>query len=122
MRVLLVEDDVLAARSLVQMLRSGGAVADTCDTGEEALDLVKHYDYDVVVLDLMLPDIEGFEVVRRMRAARLEVPILILSGLSKPSAKIKGFGLGADDYISKPFDKAELIARMAGSRPSQQRL
>ena len=112
MRVLLVEDDLTAARGIALTLRSGGLVVDTTDTGEEALELVKHYDYDIIVLDLLLPDMEGYEVVRRMRAARMETPVLILSGLSKPGAKVKGFGLGADDFISKPFDKAELVARM----------
>ena len=112
MRVLLVEDDVTAARGITLMLRSGGLIVDTTDTGEEALELVKHYDYDIVVLDLMLPDMEGYEVVRRMRSARMETPVLILSGLSRPGAKVKGFGMGADDFISKPFDKAELVARM----------
>ena len=106
MRVLLVEDDVTAARGITLMLRSGGLIVDTTDTGEEALELVKHYDYDIVVLDLMLPDMEGYEVVRRMRSARMETPVLILSGLSRPGAKVKGFGMGADDFISKPFDKA----------------
>ncbi len=112
MRVLLVEDDLTAARGMSLMLKSGGAVVDQVDTGEEAMELVRHYDYDIMVLDLMLPDMEGYEVVRRMRAARIETPVLILSGLSRPQAKVKGFGLGADDFITKPFDKAELIARM----------
>jgi two-component system cell cycle response regulator CtrA len=112
MRVLLVEDDITAARGVVLMLKSGGAVVDTADTGEEALELVKHYDYDIVLLDLMLPDMEGYEVVRRMRAGRLNTPVLILSGLARPQAKVKGFGAGADDYITKPFDRAELLARM----------
>lgn len=112
MRVLLVEDDVTAARGIALMLRSGGAVVDTADTGEEALELVRHYDYDIVVLDLMLPDMEGYDVVRRMRSSRIDVPVLILSGLSRPQAKVKGLGAGADDFITKPFDKAELLARM----------
>ncbi len=112
MRVLLVEDEITAARGIALMLKSGGAVVDTADTGEEALELVRHYDYDVVVLDLMLPDMDGYDVVRRMRAGRIEVPVLILSGLSRPQAKVKGFGLGADDFITKPFDKAELLARI----------
>ena len=112
MRVLLVEDDLTAARGIAMMLKSGGIIVDTTDTGEEALELLRHYDYDVVVLDLMLPDIEGYEVVRRMRAARQETPVLILSGLSRPAAKVKGFAVGADDFITKPFDKAELVARM----------
>jgi two-component system cell cycle response regulator CtrA len=112
MRVLLVEDDLVAARGISLMLTSGGAIVDLVDTGEEALELVRHYDYDIVVLDLLLPDMEGYEVVRRMRTARLETPVLILSGLSRPQAKVKGFGVGADDFITKPFDKAELMARM----------
>src|ERR1700733_6786305 len=112
MRVLLVEDDLTAARGIAMVLKSGGIIVDSTDTGEEALELVRHYDYDVVVLDLMLPDMEGYEVVRRMRAARQETPVLILSGLSRPAAKVKGFGMGADDFITKPFDKGELVARM----------
>ena len=112
MRVLLVEDDLTVARGLSLMLKSGGAVVDHSDTGEEALELARHYDYDVVLLDLMLPDVEGYEVVRRMRAARVETPVLILSGLSRPQAKVKGFAAGADDFMTKPFDKAELLARI----------
>ena len=112
MRVLLVEDDISAARGIALMLQGGGAVVDQVDSGEEALELVRHYDYDITILDLMLPDMEGFEVVRRMRAARIETPVLILSGLSRPQAKVKGLGLGADDFISKPFDKDELLARI----------
>ena len=112
MRVLLVEDDITAARGIALMLKSGGAVVDEADTGQEALELVRHYDYDIVVLDLMLPDMEGYEVVRRMRAARIDTPVLILSGLSRPQAKVKGLGVGADDFITKPFDKGELVARM----------
>jgi two-component system, cell cycle response regulator CtrA len=112
MRILLIEDDLIAARGVILMLKAGGAVVDHADTGEEGLELARHYDYDIVVLDLMLPDIEGFEVVRRMRIARNDTPVLILSGLSRPQAKVKGLGLGADDFITKPFDKAELLARM----------
>jgi two-component system cell cycle response regulator CtrA len=112
MRVLLVEDDLTTSRAITMMLRGIGAIVDQTDTGEEALELVRHYDYDIVVLDLLLPDMEGYEVVRRMRGARLETPVLILSGLARPQAKVKGFGMGADDYITKPFDKEELVARI----------
>jgi two-component system cell cycle response regulator CtrA len=112
MRVLLVEDDLTSARGMALMLKSSGSVVDQADTGEEALELSRHYEYDIVVLDLMLPDMEGYEVVRRMRAARNDTPVLILSGLSRPQAKVKGLGMGADDFITKPFDKAELLARM----------
>lgn len=112
MRVLLVEDDLTSARGISLVLKGGGAVVDQADTGEEACELVRHYDYDVVVLDLMLPDMEGYEVVRRMRAARIETPVLILSGLSRPQAKVKALGMGADDFLTKPFDTSELTARL----------
>ena len=112
MRILLIEDDLIAARGVTLMLKTGGAVVDHATTGEEGLELTRHYDYDIVVLDLMLPDIEGFEVVRRMRVSRNDTPVLILSGMTRPQAKVKGLGLGADDFITKPFDKAELLARL----------
>ncbi len=87
MRILLVEDDVIVARAVTVMLKSISAVVDQTDTGEEAIELARHYDYDIVVLDLMLPDMEGYDVIRRLRAARVEVPVLILSGLSRPQAR-----------------------------------
>jgi len=112
MRVLLVEDDLTAARTIALMLRAAGAVVDHSASGEESVELTRHYEYDIILLDLMLPDIEGFEVVRRLRIARNDTPILILSGLARSPAKVKALGLGADDFIIKPFDNAELLARM----------
>ena len=112
MRVLLVEDDAAAARGLEFMLRSSGSVVDHAECGDDALDLVKFYDYDIVILDLMLPGMDGYEIVRRIRAARIDVPVMIVSGLNRPHAKIKGLGAGADDFITKPFDKGELLARV----------
>jgi len=112
MRVLLVEDDLIAARGITIMLKSAGAVADQTDSGEDALELLRHYDYDIVLLDLSLPDIEGFEVVRRMRVSRNDTPVLVLSGVTLPQARVKALSLGADDFISKPYDRAELLARM----------
>jgi two-component system, cell cycle response regulator CtrA len=112
MRVLLVEDDVTAARGIAMILKSGTAVVDLASSGEEALELVRHYDYDIMVLDLMLSDMEGYEVVRRMRLGRNHTPVLVLSGVSRPEAKVKALGLGADDVMTKPFDKAELLARV----------
>jgi two-component system cell cycle response regulator CtrA len=112
MRVLLVEDDLTAARGVTLMLKAAGAVVDHSDTGEEALELTRHYEYDIVLLDLMLPDVEGYEVVRRLRITRNDTPVLVLSGFARPQAKVKCLGLGADDFITKPFDKAELLARM----------
>ncbi len=112
MRVLLVEDDVTAARGIALILKTGTAVVDLAGSGEEALELVRHYDYDIMVLDLMLPDMEGYEVVRRMRLGRNHTPVLVLSSVSRPEAKVKALGLGADDVMTKPFDKAELLARV----------
>lgn len=112
MRVLLVEDDVTTARGIAMMLKASSMIADTAATGEEALELASLYDYDIVILDIMLPDMEGYEVVRRLRGNRVETPVLILSGLSRPQAKVKAFGMGADDFITKPFDQQELMARL----------
>jgi len=112
MRVLLVEDDTSTAKSIEMMLKSEGYICDSTDLGEDGLEIGKIYDYDLIVLDLMLPDIDGYEVLRRLRAAKVRTPILILSGLSEPDKKVKGLGFGADDYLTKPFDKAELIARI----------
>ncbi len=112
MRILLIEDDSATAQSIQLMLKSEGYICDTTDLGEDGLEIGKLYDYDIMVLDLMLPDIDGYEVVRRLREARVETPILILSGLNEPDNKIKGLGIGADDYLTKPFDKRELIARV----------
>jgi len=112
MRVLLVEDDSATSKSIELMLRSEGFVCDTTDLGEDGLEIGKIYDYDIILLDLMLPDIDGYEVLRRLRAARVKTPILILSGLSELDNKLKGLGFGADDYLTKPFDKRELVARI----------
>ncbi|MDH3737574.1 MAG: response regulator transcription factor [Alphaproteobacteria bacterium] len=112
MRILLIEDDSATAQSIQLMLKSEGYICDTTDLGEDGLEIGKLYDYDIMILDLMLPDIDGYEVVRRLREARVETPILILSGLNEADNKIKGLGIGADDYLTKPFDKRELIARV----------
>lgn len=112
MRVLLVEDDSSTAKAIELSLASEGIICDTTELGEEGLEIGKIYDYDIIILDLMLPDIDGYEVLRRFRAAKITTPILILSGLSGPDQKIKGLGYGADDYLTKPFNKGELIARI----------
>src|SRR3546814_1447896 len=105
MRVLIVEDDSATAKSIEAILKAEGFIADTTDLGEDGLEIGKLYDYDLIILDLMLPDIDGFEVLRRLRSARVDTPILILSGLAEPDSKIRGFGIGADDYLTKPFDR-----------------
>src|SRR6202012_6155226 len=94
------------------MLQAEGFICDTTDLGEDGLEIGKIYDYDIIILDLMLPDIDGAVVLRRLRSARVSNPILILSGLSELDNKIKGLGFGADDYPTNPFDRRELVARI----------
>ena len=112
MRVLLIEDDSATARSVSLMLKSEGFNVYTTDLGEEGIDLSKVYDYDIILLDLNLPDMSGFEVLRSLRASKVKTPTLILSGLAGIEDKIKGLGGGADGYMTKPFHKDELIARI----------
>jgi two-component system cell cycle response regulator CtrA len=112
MRVLLVEDDATTAASIKMMLAKENFICDTTDLGEDGLEIGKLYDYDIILLDLMLPDIDGYEVLRRLRAARVRTPILILSGLIELDHKLKGLGFGADDFLTKPFDRRELVARI----------
>src|SRR6204780_2508424 len=104
MRVLLIEDDSATAASIEMMVKGGGFICYTTDLGEGGLEIGKLYYHDIIVLDLMLPDIDGYEVLRRLRAARVRTPILILSGMAELDNKIKGLGFGADDFLAKPFD------------------
>ena len=112
MRALVVEDDPVSARLIEQALKAENMVSEAAGCGEDGIELAKLYDFDIIVLDLRLPDIDGYEVVRRLRAAKVPTPILILSGRSDPTDKVRGLMGGADDYLTKPFNKAELIARI----------
>jgi two-component system, cell cycle response regulator CtrA len=112
MRVLLIEDDPNTARSVELMLNAEGINVYVTDLGEEGLDLGKLYDYDLIALDLNLPDMTGYEVLKRLRTARVETPVLILSGTSETEAKVQALGFGADDYVTKPFHRDELVARI----------
>jgi len=112
MRVLLIEDDSATAQSIELMLKSESFNVYTTDLGEEGIDLGKIYDYDIILLDLNLPDMSGFEVLRSLRVSKVKTPILILSGLAGIEDKVRGLGFGADDYMTKPFSFAELVARL----------
>jgi two-component system, cell cycle response regulator CtrA len=112
MRVLLIEDDSATAQSIELMLKSESFNVYTTDLGEEGIDLGKIYDYDIILLDLNLPDVSGFDVLRKLRVSKVKSPVLILSGLVAIEDKIKGLGYGADDYMTKPFHKDELVARI----------
>ncbi|MCJ2005542.1 response regulator transcription factor CtrA [Methylobacterium sp. J-092] len=112
MRVLLIEDDAVVAQSITFMLKAAGLNPFVTDLGEEGIDLGKLYDYDIILLDLTLPDMSGYEVLRSLRGAKVKTPVLILSGMAGIEDKVKGLGFGADDYLTKPFHKDELIARI----------
>jgi two-component system cell cycle response regulator CtrA len=112
MRVLLIEDDSATAQSIELMLKSEGFNVYTTDLGEEGVDLGKIYDYDIILLDLNLPDMGGLDVLRHLRAGKVNTPVMILSGTSEIDTKVKTLGGGADDYMTKPFHKDELIARI----------
>ena len=112
MRVLLIEDDRATAQSIELMLKSDGFNIYTTDLGEEGVDLGKLYDYDIILLDLNLPDMPGFDVLKTLRMAKIDTPILILTGNADIDNKVRGLGYGADDYMTKPFHKDEMIARI----------
>lgn len=112
MRILLVEDDISTAKSIELVLASEGIVCDIAATGEEGVDFAKMYEYDIIILDMMLPDQDGFEVLRKFRRNNVKTPVMILSGLTGSDSKVKGLGIGADDYVTKPFNRGELVARI----------
>ena len=112
MRVLLIEDDAAVAQSITLMLKTAGFNPFVTDLGEEGIDLGKLYDYDIILLDLTLPDMSGYEVLRSLRVAKVKTPILILSGMASIEDKVKGLSFGADDYLTKPFHRDELVARI----------
>ena len=112
MRVLLIEDDHSTSRSIEMMLTKANLNVFATDQGEDGIELAKLYDYDLILLDINLPDMSGYEVLKALRVAKVETPILILSGLSETDDKLRGFGFGADDYMTKPFNRDELVARI----------
>lgn len=112
MRALIIEDDPNTSETLAIILKSNNIVCDIAHLGKEGIEIGQIYNYDIIILDLLLPDVDGYEVLLRLRSAKINTPILILSGLSNCKDKVKGFSAGADDYVTKPFDKQELISRI----------
>lgn len=112
MRILLIEDDLSTAKSIELALAAEGIVCDIAHKGEEGLDFARLYEYDIIILDMMLPDVSGFEILRELRKANVKTPVMILSGLTGSDSKVRGLGIGADDYVTKPFNRGELIARL----------
>jgi two-component system cell cycle response regulator CtrA len=112
MRILQIEDNAAIACSMAMMLEAEGFKVDGAEYGEEAIELATLYGYDAITLDLGLPDMSGMEALRRLRTAKVVAPILILTGEGEVETKIKAFGLGADDFMTKPFHAGELVARL----------
>ena len=112
MRILVVEDEPLDLELIVWSLRAGGYTVDLVTTGTEGLIAAREEDYDVLVLDLMLPDMTGIDIVRRLRAERDTTPILLLTATTAVEKRVEALDAGADDYLTKPFDIDELRARL----------
>ncbi|ADE55031.1 response regulator transcription factor [Coraliomargarita akajimensis] len=111
MRVLVIEDEAELRETVVETLREEGFATDYCGDGEEGLYKALHWDYDAILLDIMLPKINGWEVLKRIRDAQKETPVMMLTARDGIDDRIKGLNQGADDYLPKPFDLAEMIAR-----------
>jgi two-component system OmpR family response regulator len=112
MRVLIVEDDIKMAGLIRRGVREEGLAADVAVKGEDALWMAASTDYDVIVLDVMLPGIDGFETCRRLRADAVRAPVLMLTARDAVEDRVAGLDTGADDYLTKPFSFAELLARI----------
>jgi len=112
MRVLLIEDDRMMARSIELMLTASGFTIEKADRGEDGLELAEIFDYDLILLDLNLPDVSGLDIVRKLRRGKVDTPVMVLSGSVELEGKVKALSLGADDYMTKPFHREELVARL----------
>lgn len=112
MRVLLVEDDLRMAAAIRRGLRAEAIVADVAATGGDALWMVRATEYDAVVLDVMLPDVDGFQTCRRLRSEGVWLPVIMLTARDSVEDRVRGLDEGADDYLTKPFSLAELLARL----------
>lgn len=112
MRVLVVEDNQLVSELVEARLASNGWQTDVAPLGADALKLLQKHEYDVVILDIELPDTDGFALLAKLRAHRRQLPVIMLTARTGAQAAVKGLGAGADDYIGKPFDTDELVARI----------
>ena len=112
MYVLIVEDDKIVNQNICLLLRKEGMQSEMACTGKDGIELIKLYEYDLIILDLMLPDIQGLDVLKQIRALNIQTPVLVLSGLNQPNIKVDCLMAGADDYVVKPYERSELIARV----------
>ncbi|MEM1159027.1 MAG: response regulator transcription factor [Verrucomicrobiota bacterium] len=112
MNILLIEDDAHIRSGLVQLLREEGFHVDAFDNGEEGLYHASEWEYDLIILDVMLPELNGWEITKQLRAQQKRIPILMLTALSEIDDVVTGLNLGADDFMTKPYNERELLARV----------
>ena len=112
MRILYVEDEKYLADAVIHMLKKADIAVDWADDGEKGLDMSVSPIYDAIVLDIMLPKLSGWDILRDLRERKIDTPIIMLSALSQTEDKVKGLNYGADDYLAKPFKTSELVARL----------
>lgn len=112
MHILIIEDDKITNQNLSLLLKRERIISESAFSGRDGIELIKLYEYDLIILDLILPDIPGIEILKQIRQQRINTPVLILSALNKIEEKVKCFNAGADDYLTKPYERIELIARI----------
>ena len=112
MHILIIEDDKIANQNICLLLKRERMIPESAYSGRDGLELVKLYEYDLIILDLMLPDIQGMDVLKQIRQQKNDTPVLVLSGLNQTDKKVECFNLGADDYLTKPYERIELLARI----------
>ena len=112
MRILLAEDERSMSRALTAILTKNNYSVDAVYDGQDALDYIKSGDYDLAILDVMMPKLDGFEVLKQIRADGIQIPVMMLTAKSQVDDKVEGLDLGANDYLTKPFDSKELLARL----------
>lgn len=112
MHILVIEDDKITNQNICLLLKKEKMIPESAHTGHEGIELIKLYDYDLIILDLMLPDKPGLEILKQIRLLGVKTPVLVLSGLHQTEKKVDCLNNGADDYLTKPYERAELLARV----------
>ncbi|MXV35200.1 MULTISPECIES: response regulator transcription factor [unclassified Saccharibacter] len=112
MRVLIAESDLFISSPLIRMLRNASYTVDHATSGSDTINMLKYYDYDLLITEMSLEDMEGHDIIRQIRRAQITTPIMVISTLMQPQAKVMAFAAGADDYVIKPYDNDELLARV----------
>jgi len=113
MKILVIEDDEMICDIIAKVLKNNNYVVEVTRSGEEGLFLAEHYAYDAIILDVVLPELDGFTILKRLRGQKNETPVMFLTSRQELEDRVEGLGLGADDYLIKPFEMPELLARLS---------